>query len=241
MGVRTDARGSSACTPTAAIATLAAPPDATGCAGCKPRAGPAPASGGPGAAPAAGAAKPSVTGAAELPGEKEFNSCKKLPAGKRIVKLNLKPETEVIDLIGWTLKHHLFRNFWCPSRCRARRSRLSRPSSSRPRRRIGSSTPRWTSVGLTVEPSGKFLRIVETTRARFSNLPFVGANERMPHDKRFVTKLVRVTYLDTNDLTNAVLNRLKSEAGDIISYRSSLIISDQAENIESLGVDHQAV
>jgi hypothetical protein len=37
----------------------------------------------------------------ELPGEKEFNSCRKLPPGKRIVKLNLKPETEVIDLIGW--------------------------------------------------------------------------------------------------------------------------------------------
>ena len=34
-------------------------------------------------------------------GEKEFNSCKKFPSGKRIVKLNLKPDTELGDLISW--------------------------------------------------------------------------------------------------------------------------------------------
>jgi hypothetical protein len=52
------------------------------------------------------AAKPgdpaaAAAGVVEIPGEKEFNSCKKLPAGKRIVRLNLKPDTEVMDLIGW--------------------------------------------------------------------------------------------------------------------------------------------
>jgi len=31
-----------------------------------------------------------------------------------------------------------------------------------------------------------------------------------------------------------VLNRLKSESADIISYRSSLIITDQSENIERM-------
>jgi hypothetical protein len=38
----------------------------------------------------------------DLPGEKEFlKGCKKLPAGKRIIKLSLKPDSEVADLIGW--------------------------------------------------------------------------------------------------------------------------------------------
>jgi len=40
----------------------------------------------------------------------------------------------------------------------------------------------------------KFLRIVEAARARFTTLPFIGAGERVPHDKRYVTKLVRVSY-----------------------------------------------
>ncbi|MGB8296507.1 MAG: hypothetical protein WCG85_13855 [Polyangia bacterium] len=64
----------------------------------RPGAPPAPAPAPPAAKPAAPPAKP---GLAELPGEKEFNSCKKFPHGKPIVKLNLKPETDVIDLVGW--------------------------------------------------------------------------------------------------------------------------------------------
>jgi hypothetical protein len=35
------------------------------------------------------------------PGAKEFKACKKLPAGKRVLKLNLKPDSEVKDLVGW--------------------------------------------------------------------------------------------------------------------------------------------
>ena len=198
-----------------------------------PPATPAPPPPAPAPAPAAGAAKPGAPGVVELPGEKEFNSCKKLPPGKRIVKLNLKPETEVIDLIGW-ISSITCSQFLVSIPLQGKKVTVIAPQLITPEEAYRLFYAALESVGLTVEPSGKFLRIVETTRARFSNLPFVGANERMPHDKRFVTKLVRVTYLDTNDLTNAVLNRLKSEAGDIISYRSSLIISDQAENIDRL-------
>ena len=169
----------------------------------------------------------------ELPGEKEFNSCKKLPPGKRIVKLNLKPDTEVIDLIGW-ISSITCSQFLVSIPLQGKKVTVIAPQLITPEEAYRLFFAALESVGLTVEPSGKFLRIVESSRARFTTLPFVGANERVPHDKRYVTKLVRVAYLDTNDLTNSVLNRLKSEAGDIISYRSSLIISDQAENIDRL-------
>jgi len=52
----------------------------------------------------AAAASPGTAAAAnggQVIGEKEFNSCKKYPSGKRIVKLNLKPDTELGDLISW--------------------------------------------------------------------------------------------------------------------------------------------
>jgi general secretion pathway protein D len=45
---------------------------------------------------------------------------------------------------------------------------------------------------------------------------------------------VRVDNVDTNELLNTVLNRIKGEWGDIISYRSSLIITDTAENVERM-------
>ncbi|MGC9982779.1 MAG: type II secretion system secretin GspD [Polyangia bacterium] len=198
-----------------------------------PAAAPAPPPPAPPAAPAAGAAKPGAPGVVELPGEKEFNSCKKLPPGKRIVKLNLKPETDVIDLIGW-ISSITCSQFLVSIPLQGKKVTVIAPQLITPEEAYRLFFAALESVGLTVEPSGKFLRIVESSRARFTSLPFVGANERVPHDKRYVTKLVRVAYLDTNDLTNAVLNRLKSETGDIISYRSSLIISDQAENIDRL-------
>jgi len=196
-----------------------------------PAPAPAPA---PGAAkPAAGPAKPGAPGVVELPGEKEFNSCKKLPPGKRIVKLNLKPETDVIDLIGW-ISSITCSQFLVSIPLQGKKVTIIAPQLITPEEAYRLFFAALESVGLTVEPSGKFLRIVEAGRARFTTLPFVGANERVPHDKRYVTKLVRVSYLDTNDLTNAVLNRIKSESADIISYRSSLIITDQAENIERM-------
>jgi general secretion pathway protein D len=177
-----------------------------------------------------GAAK---LGVVELPGEKEFNSCKKLPPGKRIVKLNLKPETDVIDLIGW-ISSITCSQFLVSIPLQGKKITIIAPQLITPEEAYRLFFAALESVGLTVEPSGKFLRVVESSRARFTTLPFVGAGERVPNDKRYVTKLVRVSYLDTNDLTNAVLNRLKSETGDIISYRSSLIISDTAENIDRL-------
>jgi general secretion pathway protein D len=90
------------------------------------------------------------------------------------------------------------------------------------------------SLGLTVEPTGKFLRVVENSKARFTPLPIVGQNQRTPTDRRYVTKLFRLKYIDALDLTNNVLNRLKTETGDIIAYRSSLIITDQSESIDRM-------
>jgi general secretion pathway protein D len=203
-----------------------------GAPGASPAPAPPPAAPAP-PAPAAGSAKPGTPGVVELPGEKEFNSCKKLPPGKRIVKLNLKPETDVIDLIGW-ISSITCSQFLVSIPLQGKKVTVIAPQLITPEEAYRLFYAALESVGLTVEPSGKFLRIVESSRARFTTLPFVGANEHVPHDKRYVTKLVRVSYLDTNDLTNSVLNRLKSESGDIISYRSSLIISDQAENIDRL-------
>ena len=41
------------------------------------------------------------SGSTQLIGDKDFNTCKKFPPGRRIVKLNLKPDTELGDLISW--------------------------------------------------------------------------------------------------------------------------------------------
>jgi general secretion pathway protein D len=177
--------------------------------------------------PAAGA------GVVEIPGEKEFNSCKKLPAGKRIVRLNLKPDTELMDLIGW-ISAITCAQFIVAVPVQGKKLTIIAPQLITPEEAYRLFFSALDSLGLTVEPTGKFLRVVENAKARFTPLPLIGPNQKTPTDRRFVTKLVRVQYLDAVDLTNNLLNRVKGETGDIIAYRSSLIITDQSDNIDRM-------
>jgi general secretion pathway protein D len=184
------------------------------------------------------AAKPTdpaapAAGIVEIPGEKEFNSCKKLPAGKRIVRLNLKPDTEVMDLIGW-ISSITCAQFIVSVPLQGKKITIVSPQLITPEEAYRLFFSALDSLGLTVEPTGKFLRVVENSKARFTPLPIVGPNQKTPSDRRYVTKLIRLTYLDALDLTNNVLNRLKTETGDIIAYKTSLIITDQSESIDRM-------
>jgi general secretion pathway protein D len=184
------------------------------------------------------AAKPgdpaaAAAGIVEIPGEKEFNSCKKLPAGKRIVRLNLKPDTEVMDLIGW-ISSITCAQFIVSVPLQGKKITIVSPQLITPEEAYRLFFASLDSLGLTVEPTGKFLRVVENSKARFTPLPLVGPNQHTPSDRRYVTKLVRLKYLDSLDLTNNVLNRLKTENGDIIAYHGSIIITDQSESIDRM-------
>jgi len=174
-----------------------------------------------------------AAGVVEIPGEKEFNSCKKLPAGKRIVRLNLKPDTEVMDLIGW-ISSITCAQFIVSVPLQGKKITIVSPQLITPEEAYRLFFSALDSLGLTVEPTGKFLRVVENSKARFTPLPIIGPNQKTPTDRRYVTKLIRLTYLDALDLTNNVLNRIKTETGDIIAYRTSLIITDQSESIDRM-------
>jgi general secretion pathway protein D len=172
-------------------------------------------------------------GPVDIPGEKEFNSCKKLPPGKRIVRLNLKPDTEVMDLIGW-ISSITCAQFIVSVPLQGKKITIVSPQLITPEEAYRLFFSALDSLGLTVEPTGKFLRVVENSKARFTPLPIIGPNQRTPIDRRYVTKLVRLTYLDALDVTNNVLNRIKTETGDIIAYRNSIIITDQSESIDRI-------
>lgn len=171
----------------------------------------------------------------ELPGEKEFNSCKKLP-DKRIVKLNLKPDTELSELIGW-ISSITCTQFLIPSTTNIQGKKITiiSPQLITPREAYRLFLSAIESVGLTVEPSDRFLRIIETNRARFTQLPLLAEGEFVPSDKRYVTRMVRLKHLDAADVTQNVLQRLKGEQGDIIAYQGdTLIITDQGAMIRKM-------
>jgi general secretion pathway protein D len=186
--------------------------------------------------PAVNPNAPVVTGTAELPGEKEFNSCKKFPAGKRIVKLNMKPDTELGDLISW-ISSITCRQFLLPGTIPANSKKVTiiAPQLITPEEAYRLFLAALDSVGLTVEPSGKFLRIIETLRAKSTSIPYYGDGDNMPAGENYVTRLVHVENSDVNEMSQ-VLSRLKGEQGDIIVFlpQNALIITDRATNVDRM-------
>ncbi|HEY4184960.1 MAG TPA: type II secretion system secretin GspD [Polyangia bacterium] len=197
----------------------------------------------PPAAAAAAAAK-SPTGAASdtsatgpaMIGEKEFNSCKKFPSGKRIVKLNLKPDTELGDLISW-ISSITCKQFLLPGTIPANSKKVTivAPELITPEEAYRLFLGALDSVGLTVQPSGKVLRIIETVKAKSAPIPLYGEDSDVPMNESYVTRLIRVENADPNEVAQ-VLGRLKSEQGDVIVYapQGALIVTDLASNIQRM-------
>ncbi len=173
---------------------------------------------------------PSVTG--EVVGEKEFNSCKKFPANRRIVKLNMKPDTDLGDLISW-ISSITCKQFVLPGTIPANSKKVTiiAPQLITPEEAYRLFLSALDSVGLTVSPSGKFLRIIETPRAKTSPIPMYDGSE-VQQGEAYVTRLVRVENADVNEVAQ-VLGRLKGEQGDVIVFapQGALIITDTSANI----------
>jgi general secretion pathway protein D len=198
--------------------------------------GSAPATGTTGAAPAGGA--PGVTGSTQLIGDKDFNTCKKFPPGKRIVKLNLKPDTELGDLIAW-ISSITCKQFLLPGTIPANSKKVTvvAPELITPEEAYRLFLGALESSGLTVEHTGKFERIVETAKIKtMGGVPFVGeGGGDVASAETYVTRLVHVENVDPNEVAQ-VLGRIKSEQGDIVVFaaQNALIITDLGSSINRM-------
>ena len=109
------------------------------------------------------------------------NTCRKVPAGKRVVKLSLKPDTEVSDLILW-ISSVTCRQFLVPGGIdtHAKKVTIIAPQLITPEDAYRLFLDALDSVGLTVVAQGRFLRIIETTAAKTFPVPFYVGNARVP-------------------------------------------------------------
>jgi general secretion pathway protein D len=173
----------------------------------------------------------------KLIGEKDFNTCKKLSPGKASVKLNLKPDTELGDLIAW-ISSITCKQFLLPGTIPANSKKVTvvAPELITPEEAYRLFLGALDSAGLTVEQSGKFLRIVETAKIKtMGGIPVYGAGGDVPTSESYVTRLVRVENVDPNEMAT-VLGRLKGEQGDIVVFapQNALIITDLGSNINRM-------
>jgi hypothetical protein len=113
-------------------------------------------------APAFAGAPAAPTSASEAgPGEKEFNSCKKVPAGQRVLKLNLMPDSEIADVIGW-FSAISCAQFILPGQAvlQGRKVTILATQLLTPEEAYHLLQGALESVSLKIAPAGRFLRIV---------------------------------------------------------------------------------
>ncbi|MFO0602623.1 MAG: type II secretion system secretin GspD [Polyangiales bacterium] len=89
--------------------------------------------------------------------------------------------------------------------------------------------------GMTVIPSGRYLKIEETAGAATQVLPTYNPGSETPADDRFITRIVRLRNMAPDDASN-LLGHFKSRDGDITPYATTntLIITDTGANIRRM-------
>ena len=171
----------------------------------------------------------------ELPGEKEFNECIKIPRDRRI-KVTLKPESDLNDLVGW-ISSMTCKRFIVASNLRSQKVTLISPTPVTASEAYRAFLSSLEVLGLTVVPAGRYLKVVQGNWAIQSPIPTSTGKDgrRLPNSDAVVTQIVPIEHVDANELL-LVLNKMKSRNGDVTTYRPSntLIITDGSQNVKRL-------
>jgi len=104
-----------------------------------------------------------------------FNTCRKIPAGKRIVKVTLKPDIELPELVAW-ISSITCKSFVIPGHLSAggKKMTLVTRETMTPKEAYTAFLSALDSVGLTVEHGPGYLKIIETSKAKSAALPVYG-------------------------------------------------------------------
>lgn len=158
-------------------------------------------------------------------GEWEFNECLLVPPGKK-VRIRLEPDSTIHDLTAW-ISGMTCRRFIVGSNIRAQNVTIHSPVPVTPREAYRAFVSALNVMGLTIQRSGGYLKIVDSKKSGLSTVCPPG--KPCPKDDRIVTRLFRLKHIDPNDI-KGVLDGLKSQNGSIIIYEptSLVIITDTA-------------
>lgn len=188
----------------------------------------------PGSRPAAGAPKtaPPPTagtppgGGGELTGDEGgtgYNKCRKQPRGAKF-RITLPEEAELKDLVNWMMSISC-QKFILDLKARSGKVTVLSPEPVTVEEAYGAFYAALQTMGLTVEPSGEYFKIVETTDAKGRTLPVYGPEGRAPDNDRFVTQLYRVKGGNTKDVAD-LAGKLKTKNGSVETVGDLLIITD---------------
>lgn len=104
-----------------------------------------------------------------------FNTCQKIPRGKRVVKMNLKPDVELPELVAW-ISSITCKSFVLPSNLAAGGKKITFITQGAMTRdeAYAAFLTALDSVGLTVARGPGYLKIIETSKAKTSSTQVYG-------------------------------------------------------------------
>jgi general secretion pathway protein D len=224
------------------LAAAAAPPPTRGRAApptTRPTTGPTtvpttkPGSSSPSAAPGG-----TVGGGSELSGDEGggsgagvgHNTCKKQPRGAKF-RITLPKEAELQDLVNWMMTISC-QKFILDLKARAGKVTILSPEPVTVDEAYAAFYAALQTMGLTVEPSGKYFKIVETADVKGRTLPVYGPDARAPNNDRYVTQLYR-TKGDPKDVVD-LLNKLKTKQGSVDAVGDLVILTDTGASVRRL-------
>jgi general secretion pathway protein D len=186
----------------------------------------------PSVSPAANATPPAA-GDTLLPGEKEATKeCKKYPPNKRF-KWELRGEVDLMTMLN-AMAPMLCRPFIVPASVRQSKVTIIAPDTLTAPEAYRMFLSALESMGLTVQPEGKVLKIIESSRARESAIPLY-SDGNPPAQDQWVTRLIRLEHVSIDDV-KGVLDRLKGKDADITVYppTNTLVVTDLATNVRRM-------
>jgi hypothetical protein len=122
---------------------------------------------------------PPVQNSPSPPTDIPFNACNRVPAGKRVIKMRLKPDAALPEFVAW-ISSITCKRFVIPGHISAGGKTLTvvAPGLLTREEAYAAFLNALDLLGLTVEESTSFLRIIETSKAKSSAVPVYGFDGR---------------------------------------------------------------
>ncbi len=179
-------------------------------------------------------ASPATGAGGELSGDEAGfagnNACKKWPAGKKFT-ITIPREAELEQLVQWMMTISCQKFIW-NEKIRSGKVTVLSPEKVTLREAYAAFYAAIESMGLTVEPTGGYFKIVESTGAQSLNLPIYEDGRPVPNNDRYVTQLVRVSG-NVSDISS-IAGKLKSKQGSVEVVGNLLIITDRGSVVRRL-------
>lgn len=162
-----------------------------------------------------------------------FNECKNIPQYRRM-KVTLKPEAKLTELIGW-ISSLTCRKFILTKNIRAQEVTIYSPTAVTPNEAYRAFLSALEAMGLMVVKSGAYWKITESDKAKNMVHPVIGPGGNAGTGEVLVTAMLRVKYADLQDVSDT-LGKFKSKYGEITVYKPTnlIIITDLADSINRL-------